>query len=162
MGIIDRLAAGLAWLGRRGTNAVAISILLGIALPPLGALFRPFFAETVFLLLCLAFLRVDPQALRAQFAKPWLLLAAAVWTMLIVPVLAGLSLSALNLFDRSPGLLLALMLNVVAPPIFSSPGPRRSTSVTARPRLARCTAADVPTMPAPSTIASVRAMGGIP
>jgi BASS family bile acid:Na+ symporter len=121
MGIIDRLAAGLAWLGRRGTNAVAISILLGIALPPLGALFRPFFAETVFLLLCLAFLRVDPQALRAQFAKPWLLLGAAVWTMLIVPVLAGLSLSALDLFDRSPGLLLALMLNVVAPPIFSSP-----------------------------------------
>ena len=62
MGILDRPAAGLAWLGRRGTNAVAISILLGIVLPPLGALIRPFFPETVFLLLCLAFLRVDPGA----------------------------------------------------------------------------------------------------
>ncbi len=121
MGLLDRPATGLAWLGRHGTNAVAISILLGIALPPLGALIRPFFAETVFLLLCLAFLRVDPGALRAQFAKPWLLIAAAVWTMLIVPVLAGLSLSAFGLFDRSPALLLALMLNVVAPPIFASP-----------------------------------------
>ena len=117
----SRPAAGLAWLGRHGTNAVAISILLGIALPPLGALIRPFFPETVFLLLCLAFLRVDPAALRAQFAKPRLLIAAAVWTMLVVPVLVGLGLSALDLFDRSPGLLLALMLNVVAPPIFSSP-----------------------------------------
>src|SRR4029077_7044133 len=95
MGIPDRAAAGLAWLGRHGTNAVAVSILLGIALPPLGAWIRPFFPETVFLLLCLAFLRVDPSALRAQFAKPWLIIAAAVWTMLIVPVLVGLGLSAL-------------------------------------------------------------------
>jgi hypothetical protein len=121
MGFLDRLAAALAWLGRQGTNAVAVSILSGIALPPLGAIVRPFFPETVFLLLCLAFLRVDPGALRAQFARPWLLVAAAFWCMLIVPVLVGLSLNALDLFDRSPGLLLALMLNVVAPPIFASP-----------------------------------------
>src|SRR5690349_7105303 len=85
------------------------------------ALVRPFFPETVFLLLCLAFLRVDPGALRAQFAKPRLLITAAVWIMLIVPVLVGLCLNALDLFDRSSGLLLALMLNVVAPPIFASP-----------------------------------------
>jgi BASS family bile acid:Na+ symporter len=121
MAFLDRLAAGLAWLGRCGTTAVAVSILLGILLPPLGALVRPFFPETVFLLLCLAFLRVDPGALRAQFSKPWLLIAAAVWIMLIVPALMGLCLNALDLFDRSPGLLLALMLNVVAPPIFASP-----------------------------------------
>lgn len=117
----DRFAAGLAWLGRRGTNAVAVSILLGIALPPLGALIRPFFPETVFLLLCLAFLRVDPGALRAQYANPRLLIAAAIWTMLIVPTLIGFGLSAFDLIDRSPALLLALMLNVVAPPIFASP-----------------------------------------
>src|SRR6476469_10074382 len=108
MGFLDRLAAGLAWLGRCGTTAVPVSILLGILLPPLGALIRPFFAETVFLLLCLAFLRVDPGALRAQFARPWLLLAATAWTMLVVPVLTGLGLNTLDLSDRSPGLLLAL------------------------------------------------------
>ncbi len=119
--LFDRSAAALAWLGRHGTNAVAISIVLGIALPPLGALIRPFFPETVFLLLCLAFLRVDPGALRAQFSRPWLLAAAAIWTMLIVPVLAGLGMNAAGLGARSPGLLLALMLNAVAPPIFSSP-----------------------------------------
>ena len=120
-GFLDRPAAGLAWLGRHGTNAVAISILLGIALPPLGALIRPIFPETVFLLLCLAFLRVDPGALRAQFHKPRLLLVAAIWTMLIVPVLVGVGLTWFDLYDRSTGLLLALMLNVVAPPIFASP-----------------------------------------
>jgi BASS family bile acid:Na+ symporter len=119
--IADRIAAALSWLGRRGTNAVAISIVLGIALPPVGALIRPFFAETVFLLLCLAFLRVDPAALRAQLSRPRLLIAATVWTMLVVPALAGAALTGLDLADRSPALLLALMLNVVAPPIFSSP-----------------------------------------
>jgi hypothetical protein len=125
MGILDRPAAALAWLltflGRHGTNAVAISIVLGIALPPVGALIRPFFPETVFLLLCLAFLRVEPGALRAQLKRPRLLLAAAAWTMLVVPVLVGLGLTALDLYDSSPALLLALMLNVVAPPIFASP-----------------------------------------
>jgi Sodium Bile acid symporter family len=121
MRLLDRLAAALAWLGRHGANAVAISILLGIALPPLGALVRPFFPETVFLLLCLAFLRVDPAALRAQFGRAKLLAAAVVWTMLIVPTLAGLILTAAGVGDRSPGLLLALMLNAVAPPIFASP-----------------------------------------
>jgi BASS family bile acid:Na+ symporter len=121
MGFLDRPAAALAWLGRHGTNAVAISIVLGIALPPLGALVRPFFAETVFLLLCLAFLRVDPGALRAQFNRPRLLLAAAAWTMLAVPVLAGLVMKEIDLAAHSPALLLALMLNAAAPPIFSSP-----------------------------------------
>ncbi len=120
-GIADRFAAALVWLGRRGTVAVAASILLGIALPPVGALIRPFFAETVFLLLCLAFLRVDPAALRTQLARPRLLLAAATWTMLVVPVLAGLLLHVLGLADRSPALLLALMFNTAAPPTFSSP-----------------------------------------
>ena len=41
--------------------------------------------------------------------------------MLVVPVLVGLGLAALDLVDSSPALLLALMLNAVAPPIFSSP-----------------------------------------
>jgi BASS family bile acid:Na+ symporter len=117
---LDQAAAALAWLGRRGTSAVAVSILLGIALPPLGALIRPYFAETVFALLCLAFLRVDPSALRAQLRRPGLLGTAAVWTMLVVPILLGLALVTTGLLD-SPALLLALMLNAVAPPIFASP-----------------------------------------
>jgi BASS family bile acid:Na+ symporter len=121
MGFLERPSAGLAFLGRNGANAVAISILLGIALPPLGALVRPYFPETVFLLLCLAFLRVDPVALRAQFARPKLLIAAASWTMLLVPLLAGAAFAASGLGTRAPALLLALMFNVVAPPVFSSP-----------------------------------------
>jgi predicted Na+-dependent transporter len=84
-------------------------------------LIRPFFPETVFALLCLAFLRVDPDALRAQLAKPQLLIAAAAWIMLVAPVLAGIAFNVIDLREQSPALLLALVLNMVAPPIFASP-----------------------------------------
>ncbi len=117
----------LGWLGRNGTRAVAISILAGIAVPPLGALVRPYFADTVVVLLILSFLRVDPQALRAQWLKPRLLIAATAWTMLALPVLALALLSAIAFASGGEpaswqrGLFLALMLQAVAPPIFSSP-----------------------------------------
>jgi BASS family bile acid:Na+ symporter len=90
-------------------------------LPPLGALIRPFFAETVFLLLCLAFLRVDPSALRAELMRPRLLVGAAGWIMLVVPLAAGFALAAFDLGTSAPALTLALMFNVAAPPTFSSP-----------------------------------------
>jgi hypothetical protein len=120
MALVDKPAAALEWLGRQGTWAVAVSILLGILLPPIGALVRPYFAETVVALLVFAFLRVDPGALRAQLAGPKLL-APAAWTMMVVPVLAGAGLLALGLQDHSPALFLALMLNTVPPPVFAAP-----------------------------------------
>ena len=123
---LNALAAALAWLGRHGTHAVAVSMFVGIALPPLGALLRPYFSETVIVLLVLSFLRVDPTKLRAQWARPGLMLAAAAWTMLALPViclllLAGVGLVTYESLQRSPGLLLSLTLHAVAPPTFSSP-----------------------------------------
>jgi predicted Na+-dependent transporter len=121
MAILNRLAAALAWLGRHGTGAVAVSMFVGIAVPPLGALARPYFPETVVVLLVLAFLRVDPAGLHSQLSRPTLLAAAAAWTMLAVPALIGLGLWTGGLMDISPALLLALVLHAVAPPTFSSP-----------------------------------------
>jgi BASS family bile acid:Na+ symporter len=124
MGLIDLPAAGLAWLGRHGTRAVAVSMFVGIALPPLGAILRPYFPETVIMLLVLAFLRVDPAALGAQWARPGPLIAAAAWTMLVLPMLALLLLFGAARFEslqHSPGLAIALTLHAVAPPTFSSP-----------------------------------------
>ena len=127
MTILGRLGAALAWLGRNGTQAVAISMVVGIAVPPLGALVRPHFADTVVALLILSFLRVDPQALRAQWQRPRLLIAAASWVMLAQPVLVLAFVSAIPFgADGVPtswqyGLFLALVLHAVAPPIFASP-----------------------------------------
>jgi predicted Na+-dependent transporter len=121
MAILDRPSQALAWLGRHGTGAVAVSMLIGVAVPPLGALVRPYFSATVIALLVLAFLRVDPAGLRTQLARPGLLAMAVVWTMLAIPALAGLGLVATGVAGLSPALLLALLLHTVAPPIFSSP-----------------------------------------
>ena len=121
MAFLEGAAAGLAWLGRHGTGAVAVSMFVGIAVPPLGALVRPYFAETVIVLLVLAFLRVDPAGLREQWSRPRLLVVATAWTMLAVPALTGLGLAASGLAAVAPVLMLALTLHVVAPPTFSSP-----------------------------------------
>ncbi|MEQ8371997.1 MAG: hypothetical protein RID22_02775, partial [Roseibium aggregatum] len=49
--------AGLAWIGRNGTAALAVSIFIGMALPALSAYLRPYLTVAVFSLLTLAFLR---------------------------------------------------------------------------------------------------------
>ena len=63
-------AGGLAWLGRHGTGALALMAMVGIALPVLGALLKPLIAASVFLLLVLAFIRVDLAALRGHVRRP--------------------------------------------------------------------------------------------
>jgi len=121
MPVFAALSAALAWLGRQGTRAVAVSIFLGIALPPLAAVFKPFITEAVFVLLFLAFLRVEPAALRGHFARPGAVLAITVWMMLVVPALTGAALMALGLQAYLPGLFIALVFQSAAPPVVSAP-----------------------------------------
>ena len=79
----------LRWLGRQGTRAVAVVILLAIAVPPLGKILRPYVAGAVFFLLVIAFLRVDPVALLGHLRRPGLALAATIWTSVAIPLLLG-------------------------------------------------------------------------
>src|SRR5512139_4220107 len=86
---IDAPVAALSWLGRQGTRAVAALVVIGIAVPPIGALLKPFVTEAIFALLCVAFLRVDPAAFRGCLKRPVLVLAATAWTTAVIPVLFG-------------------------------------------------------------------------
>ena len=121
MSIIHAPAAALAWLGRRGTRALAALVFIGIAVPPIGAMLKPFVTEAIFVLLCIAFLRLDLAALRSYLGRPALVLAATVWTMLVIPVLFGASCLLIGLDARSPDLFLALMLQAVASPMMAAP-----------------------------------------
>jgi BASS family bile acid:Na+ symporter len=121
MRLLDLLAAALAFLGRHGTRAVAVSIFLGLAVPPLAALFRPLVSAAIFLLLLLAFLRVDARELRAHFAEPGLVLLATAWIMLAVPAALGLAFLSVGLPERVPDLFVGLMLQASAPPIMAAP-----------------------------------------
>lgn len=118
---VDAPAAGLSWLGRRGTLAVAALVVIGIAVPPIGARLKPFVADAIFVLLCVAFLRVDPAALRGCLARPVLVLAATLWTTVMIPALFGAAYLVLGLRDHAPDLFLALILQAVASPMMAAP-----------------------------------------
>jgi BASS family bile acid:Na+ symporter len=121
MPLIAALAAALSWLGRQGTRAVAASIFIGIMVPPLAALLKPIFAYALFVLLCLAFLRVDPAEVRKHFSRPAIVAAAAAWMMLGTPLMIGLALVAFGMSDHLPGLYVAMILQAAAPPVISAP-----------------------------------------
>ncbi len=111
----------MAWLGRQGTRAIAALVFIGIALPPLGQMLKPFVTEAIFLLLCISFMRVDIRELRDHLRRPGIVLAATSWTTLGVPLITGVSGLAIGLDARSPELFLALMLQAVASPMMAAP-----------------------------------------
>lgn len=121
MSLLAAPANALAWLGRQGTRAIAISIFLGVALPPLAATFKPFVPEAIFVLLVLAFLRVDPMALRGYFMRPGLVGLATLWIMVVSPAIFGSAFVLAGLQEASPGLYLALVFQASAAPIMSAP-----------------------------------------
>jgi predicted Na+-dependent transporter len=113
--------SALAWLGRQGTRALAALVFIGIAVPPIDAWLKPFVTEAIFILLCIAFVRVDVTALRSHLRRPALVLAATAWTTLLIPALSGLVCRAIALPATAPDLLLALMLQAAAPPMMAAP-----------------------------------------
>ena len=152
MSWLMRPAAVLAWLGRQGTRAVALSLFAGLALPWLAALFKPAFAPSVFALLTLAFLRVDPAALRRRFRGPGLVLAGAAWMVVATPLICGFPLAALG-FDR--GLLIALILQAAAPPVVAASALAALMGLDAALALAVLTACAIAT---PATAAAFAAL----
>jgi hypothetical protein len=121
MKLISAFAAALALCGRHGTLIAAASIFIGLALPTLAAAFRPHLGETIFVMLTLAFLRVDPVELRRHWTQPGLIAAATVWTMLILPAVLGTLFLAFKLDQIMPGLYFMLVLQMSAPGLMSSP-----------------------------------------
>ena len=121
MSVLHAPLLALAWLGRQGARAIAALVFLGIALPPLDALLKPFVTQAIFVLLAIAFLRVDPAALAGHLRRPAIVLAATAWTMLAIPILFGVGCRAAGVDTGAPGLFLALMLQAVASPMMAAP-----------------------------------------
>jgi hypothetical protein len=100
---------------------MAAVVFIAIAAPPLDALVKPFVTEAIFVLLAIAFVRLDPAAFRGHVGRPGLVLAATGWTMLVVPALFGTTGLVIGLDTASPDLLLAVMLQAVASPMMATP-----------------------------------------
>jgi BASS family bile acid:Na+ symporter len=69
----------------------------------------------------LAFLRVDPAALRGYFARPALIVSATAWIMVISPAMLGTLFLLIGIDKSLPGLHIALVLQASAAPIMSAP-----------------------------------------
>jgi BASS family bile acid:Na+ symporter len=111
----------LTWLGSQGTRGVAAVVFVAAAVPPLGALLRPYITEAILVLLCISFMRVDLAALYGHLRRPALIATATAWTTMGVPLIVGLIIYATGLNDHSPGLSVALMLQSMASPMMASP-----------------------------------------
>lgn len=113
--------AMLAYFGRYGTIAVALSVVTGLALPMLAAFFKPLLGPAIIMLLILAFLRVEPSALAVLARRPTLPVMSALWIMVALPVILGLLFNASGLAASLPDIYLILMLQACAPGLMSSP-----------------------------------------
>ncbi len=121
MVFIDASSKVLSWLGRQGTRAVAALVVVGIALPWVGKTLKPYVSEAVFVLLCIAFLRMDSADFKVCIRRPFIVGAATVWTSVVVPVLFGICCIALSLDKQAPGLFLGFMLQAIASPMMAAP-----------------------------------------
>jgi hypothetical protein len=121
MAILTFPLAALAWLGRQGTVAVACIVFLAMVTSPVGTALRPYITESVFALLCIAFIRVDIAVLWHHLSRPATAIAATAWTTLGIPLLLGGICLLLGVKDALPGLFLGLMLQFAASPMMAAP-----------------------------------------
>ena len=120
MPILEALRAALAWLGRQGTRALAVSVFCGLALPQLAVYVKPYLGETVFVMLLFSYLRTDPNAFRQHFRHPGLTIVASLWTMVAIPLLFGGAYVLLGLREGVPALYTIMILQIAITPITSS------------------------------------------
>lgn len=121
MNLLALPAAALAFVGRKGTLLVAASLFVGLAVPDLATVCKPFLGETIVVLLSLAFLRVDPTELRRHFTQPGLVAVATIWVMFVVPAVVGTLFLTVGLDRRMPDLFFILVMQLSAPGLMSSP-----------------------------------------
>ena len=119
--LIKKSGVFLSWLGRQGTRALAALVIIGIALPPIGALLKPLVAAAVFILLSLAFLRTDTAALKLYLGRPALVIAATAWTAFLIPFLFGLTAVAFGFKTCLPDFFLGVMLQAITSPMMAAP-----------------------------------------
>lgn len=120
MPLLKALTAALAWLGRQGTRALAVSIFVGLAVPQLAAYVKPHLAETVFVLLLFSYLRTDPKAFGRYVRAPGRAIAAALWIMVTIPLLFGGAYYLSGLPAALPPLYQIMVLHIAIAPITSS------------------------------------------
>jgi BASS family bile acid:Na+ symporter len=138
--------------GQHGPALLCLGVLLGIALPPLAEMARPWMGLAVFILTLGALLRLDGPAFRTELACRRTMLAVLAWTVLGVPLLA---FATLRLLQPDRDVALALLLTTMAPPISSAAAIAAMLGISAPVALLASVAA---TLAAPLTLPPLAAL----
>ncbi|MDO9711923.1 hypothetical protein [Paracraurococcus lichenis] len=114
-----RAAGLLAIAGRHGPLLLCAGVLLGLALPGLAMAARPLMDAAVFCFTLGAFLKVEPEAFRAEagLRQGWRNLLILGWTSLGVPLAAW---AGIWVTQPGPALAEGLLLCTLAPPVGSA------------------------------------------
>ena len=76
----------LVFMGRNAMIAMVIGVFIGLLVPPLATLMRPLVAPSVWLLLVISLLRVDPREGLAHLSRPGRLVVLLFCFLVILPV----------------------------------------------------------------------------
>ena len=95
---------------------MAAGFLLGLFLPPVAALLRPFLTVLVLALMTVVYLRIEPQRLVAQVRAPGTLVIAVLWIMVVSPLVAAGILALVDTADTGA----AVILWAASPPLASA------------------------------------------
>lgn len=109
----------LTALSKRAPLLLALGVLIGLAAPGLAEVARPLLAPSIWILLTLAALRIDPAQSLAHIRKPGAVLATLTWMLIVTPLIAWGILTVMPV--DSPGLAAALVLMAGAAPLMSTP-----------------------------------------
>ncbi|MBM3489653.1 MAG: hypothetical protein FJX68_04265 [Alphaproteobacteria bacterium] len=108
----------LLFLARHAALALAVSVFLGLALPPLASLLRLLLLPVIVLLLALALLRLDLGRFLGYARRPVLLVGFVVVKQLGTPLL---TFALLKWLQAPDALILGLVLMAAAPTVTGAP-----------------------------------------
>ncbi|MEK9722287.1 MAG: hypothetical protein VW405_02225, partial [Rhodospirillaceae bacterium] len=110
--------AVLAFLGRHAMSAMVVGVFVGLLVPSLAAVMRPLLTPSVWLLLVISLLRVDPGEGRAHLAQPGRLAALLAVFLVGQPDAKHLLVAPLPL---TPGVAGAMVLTAGSSVLISTP-----------------------------------------
>lgn len=106
------------WMAQHATKLMVLSILVGIGIPPLAAALRPYLAMIVWLILFLAMLQFDWEAVRGYLRRPLLMVLSVGWLVVATPLVLSPAVTSIGL---PVGIAMALILSAASAPIMSTP-----------------------------------------
>ncbi len=120
--LVRPLSTGLGFMGRHASRALAVGVTLGLLVPSLAAMLRPWLDLLIFALTTATLMRIDWAAVRTTLGRPALLAILIGWSLIVSPLLVILVFAGFDALGIGlpPGLQAAVILMAAAPPITSA------------------------------------------